>query len=101
MQPIIFLYQIFNKVIPEINVAIEWNGIYHIEPIKGNDALQKILNKDSKKLELCKEKGISLIVISDRTSHKKFIEETTNDLISKLKLYKVARMIGTAPTLTD
>ena len=48
-----------------------------------------------------KEKGISLIVISDRTSHKKFIEETTDDLIFKLKTYKMARMIGNAPTLTE
>jgi hypothetical protein len=61
--------------IPEINFAIEWNGIYHLEPIKGDDMFQKILQKDNKKIELCKELGISLLVISDRTSHKKFIEE--------------------------
>lgn len=75
--------------IPEINFAIEWNGIYHLEPIKGNEMFQKILQKDNKKIELCKELGISLLVISDRTSHKKFIEETTDDIINKLKQYEM------------
>jgi hypothetical protein len=74
--------------IPHLKLAIEWNGIYHILPIKGNESLQKIINKDNRKIELCKKLGITLITISDRTSHKKFIEETTNDLIEKLKLLK-------------
>jgi len=87
--------------IPELKLAIEWNGVYHLLPIKGNEALQKILQKDTKKLELCKTLGINLIVVSDRTSHKKFIEETTNDLIQKLKQFEMARGVGNAPTLAD
>jgi hypothetical protein len=87
--------------IPDIQLAIEWNGIYHIEPIKGEEILQKIINKDNIKIEMCKNLGINLIVISDRTSHKKFIEETTDDIVEKLKQYKLAWMVGNAPTLTD
>ena len=87
--------------IPHLKLAIEWNGIYHIEPIRGNDALQKIIGKDNKKQKLCKELGITLLTISDRTSHKKFIEETTNDLINKLQLLEMAGRVGNAPTLTD
>jgi hypothetical protein len=87
--------------IPNIKLAIEWNGIYHIEPIKGEEILQKIIKKDNTKIEMCKNLGINLIVISDRTSHKKFIEETTNDIVEKLQQYKLARMVGNAPTLTD
>lgn len=74
--------------IPEIKLAIEWNGVYHLLPIKGNDALQKILQKDYTKVEKCKLLGINLIVVSDRTSHKKFVEETTNDLVVKLKKWQ-------------
>jgi hypothetical protein len=80
--------------IPHLKLGIEWNGIYHIEPIKGNDALQKIIGKDNKKQELCKKLGITLLVISDRTSHKKFIENTTDDLINKLKLLKDGKAVG-------
>ena len=87
--------------IPEIKLAIEWNGIYHLLPIKGNDALQKILHKDNKKQEICKTLGINLIIISDRTSHKKFIEETTDDIVDKLKQLEMASRVGNAPTLTD
>lgn len=87
--------------IPEIQLAIEWNGIYHIEPIRGEETLQKIIKKDNTKIEMCKQLGINLIVISDRTSHKKFIEETTNDIVEKLKQYKMACSVGIAPTLTD
>lgn len=87
--------------IPSIKLAIEWNGIYHIEPIKGEETLQKIIKKDNTKIEMCKNLGINLIVVSDRTSHKKFIEETTDDIVKKLKQYKLARMVGNAPTLTD
>lgn len=87
--------------IPELKLAIEWNGIYHILPIKGNEALQKILHKDGLKQNMCAALGITLISISDRTSHKKFIEETTNDLVEKLKQLELATRIGNAPTLTD
>jgi len=74
--------------IPHIKLAVEWNGIYHILPIKGNESLQKILKKDTTKQEMCQSLGITLIVISDRTSHKKFIEETTDDLVEKLKKWQ-------------
>lgn len=83
--------------IPHLKLAIEWNGIFHLEPIRGQEVLQKIINKDNRKQELCKEKGISLLVISDRTSHKKFIEETTNKLIEKLKLIENAELHGIEP----
>lgn len=87
--------------IPHLKLGIEWNGIYHIEPIKGNDVLQKIIGKDLKKQIRCNKQGISLLVISDRTSHRKFIEETTDEIINKLKQLEMASRVGNAPTLTD
>lgn len=72
--------------IPHLKLGIEWNGIFHYEPIHGQSKLEKVQNKDSKKIFLCKEKGVELIVICDRTSHIKFIKETVNDVIDKLKV---------------
>lgn len=72
--------------IPEIRLAIEWNGIFHYEPIHGNHCLERVIKKDTFKIELCKSLGIELIVICDRTSHVKFIRETINTLINNLKI---------------
>ncbi len=82
--------------IPNIKLAIEWNGVFHYEPIRGLNSLEKIITKDNKKIELCKQLGIELIVICDRTSHIKFIKETINTLINNLK--KMAHPVGIAPT---
>lgn len=71
--------------IPEINLAIEWNGIFHYEPIRGKNCLEKITSKDNRKIELCKQLDIELIVICDRTSHLRFIMETINQLILNLR----------------
>lgn len=72
--------------IPELKLAIEWNGIFHYEPIHGLNQLEKIQHKDGKKIELCKSLGIELIIICDRTSHLRFIKETVNKLIENLKI---------------
>lgn len=76
--------------IPEIRLAIEWNGIFHYEPIRGQDGLERIMCKDNRKVELCRERGIELIVICDRTSHDVFIRETVTVLVEQLRpLYKI------------
>jgi very-short-patch-repair endonuclease len=71
--------------IPHLSLAIEWNGIFHFEQIHKKDCLSKVQQKDAFKKDKCKELGISLIVICDRTSHMSFIKETTNNLIDMLK----------------
>lgn len=76
--------------IPNIKMGIEWNGIYHLKPIQGDEKFQKVVKNDTKKLELCHQLGITLLVICDLTSHKKFIEETTDDIITKLKMIELA-----------
>lgn len=77
--------------IPEIKLAIEWNGIFHFEPIRGHDGLERVMRKDDHKVERCRELGIELIVICDRTSHDAFIRETVAELVLRLKpLYQMA-----------
>jgi hypothetical protein len=48
---------------PELNFAIEINGIMHYEPIYGQEQLMKIQANDKKKKIACKEKGIHLEVL--------------------------------------
>ena len=50
--------------IPSIGVAIEYQGIQHYEPVAvfgGEEKLQKRIELDKKKSELCKNNGIVLI----------------------------------------
>jgi len=49
--------------IPSLRLAFEINGIYHYEPIHGQDKLDSILVNDSHKFRDCIAGGISLCVI--------------------------------------
>ena len=70
--------------IPHLKIGIEWNGIYHFIKMNNEEKFKNIQNKDAKKLLLCKEKGIDLIVISDLKSHKKIINQEIENIIEKL-----------------
>lgn len=48
---------------PDINYAIEINGLFHYEPIYGKETLLAQKERDSRKRRLCKEKGIILRVV--------------------------------------
>ena len=72
--------------IPSLKLAFELNGIFHYEPIFGNDKLNQIQNNDSNKFQKCQEKGISLCII-DTSSQKRFTEQSSQkflDIISKI-----------------
>jgi hypothetical protein len=49
--------------VPSLKFAIELNGIFHYEPIYGNDKLQQITNNDTRKFQACLENGIELCII--------------------------------------
>jgi len=49
--------------IPSLNLAVELNGIFHYEPIFGEDKLQQIQNNDQRKFQACIEEGIELALI--------------------------------------
>jgi hypothetical protein len=55
--------------IPELNVGIEINGVFHYKPIFGEEKLEKIVRKDFEKYKICKSKNISLYIVKD-TSNK-------------------------------
>ena len=56
---------------PDLKIAIELNGIWHLKPIRGQVFLDKIKNKDQYKISRCKELGINLFVLEDHKSSNK------------------------------
>lgn len=72
--------------IPSLKLAFELNGIFHYEPIFGDNKLNQIQNNDSNKFQKCQEKGISLCII-DSSSQKRFTEQSSQkflDIIIKI-----------------
>ena len=73
--------------IPNINFAIEWNGIYHYKNIREN-LLEKTQEKDKRKVKKCSELNIDLYVVKDLVSSKKFIDKSINNIIEYInKIY--------------
>jgi hypothetical protein len=72
--------------IPSMNLAFEMNGIFHYEPIFGQDKLEQIQNNDSNKFQKCQEKNISLCLI-DTSGQKRFTEKSSQkylDIITQI-----------------
>jgi len=72
--------------IPSLRLAFELNGIFHYEPIFGQDKLTKTQNNDNRKFQACIENDISLCVID--TSQQKYVKDSTSqkylDIIVKI-----------------
>lgn len=66
--------------IPEINLAIEWNGIVHYRPIYGEAKLQNIQARDATKLKLAAEQNVHLVVIPDLISTDKAVKAAFKEL---------------------
>ena len=62
--------------IPAIKLAFELNGIYHYEPIYGEEKLKRVQNNDKRKFQACLQKGIALCSI-DTSSQKRFTEKSS------------------------
>lgn len=77
--------------IPSLKLAFELNGIFHYEPIFGQDKLSSIKNNDQRKFQACLEKNIELCIIdvSKMTNFKEskaviFLEIITNIINLKI-----------------
>jgi len=66
--------------IPELQLAIEWNGIVHFKPIYGQTKLDKVQTRDAEKLKIASNKDINLIVISDLVSDDKILKQAFDDV---------------------
>lgn len=67
--------------IPSLKLAFELNGIFHYEPIYGQDKLDQIQNNDDRKFQACLEQGIELCII-DTSTQKYFKEKTSKRFLS-------------------
>lgn len=79
--------------IPSLKLAFELNGIFHYEPIFGQEKLDRIINNDKRKFQACLEKGIEFCIIDtskqtyfkDKTSQQ-FLDIITNIINTKLTM---------------
>jgi hypothetical protein len=62
--------------IPSLNLAFELNGIFHYEPIHGQNKLNQIQNNDDRKFQACWERKIEFCIID--TSHQIYFKENTS-----------------------
>jgi hypothetical protein len=63
--------------IPSLNLAFELNGIFHYEPIFGENRLQNIKSNDNRKFQACLEQNIELCIIN--TSSQKYVKPSTSE----------------------
>lgn len=62
--------------IPSLKLAFELNGLFHYEPIWGDNRLDSIKNNDKRKFQACSEKYIGLCVID--TSKQRYVTPKTS-----------------------
>ena len=67
--------------IPSLKLAFELNGIFHYEPIYGEEKLQQTQNNDHRKFQACLEKGIELCII-DTSGQKRFTELSSKPFLN-------------------
>ncbi len=85
--------------IPALKLAFELNGIFHYEPIFGQDKLNQISCNDNRKFQACLEMKIALCII-DVSSLLNFKENKAIrflDIITKVINSKVIREEGLEP----
>ena len=62
--------------IPSLNLAFELNGIFHYEPIYGNNTLEKVQKNDISKTKACHDAKIDLCIID--TSAQSYVKPSTS-----------------------
>lgn len=73
----------FDFRFPELNLAIEINGIFHRKPIFGEEKLKRIKKNDRAKKRICKRDSIKLVVLSDKD--KNFTPKQGDELFEAIK----------------
>jgi hypothetical protein len=70
---------------PELNAAIEFNGIWHTKPIHGYEKLIKVKYNDECKKHKCNGMNMNLLIVEDNKSSSRSIKENINKSIDFLK----------------
>ncbi len=72
--------QHFDIWLPDWNVAVEYHGLQHFQPVDffgGEAAFKKNVERDKKKLNLARRHGIKLFVVTE--------EDNTSDLVQQIR----------------
>lgn len=89
--------------IPSLSLAFELNGIFHYEPIFGEEKLNKIQSNDKNKFQQCRENDISLCIID--TSAQKYTKPKTSkkylDIITNIIDEDGGRLRGRTENILD
>lgn len=72
--------------LPELKLAIEWNGKVHYYPIYGQDKLDNIKYRDYQKQLICQKLGIDLIIICDLKSDNLILEDSIQKVANIISL---------------
>jgi hypothetical protein len=83
--------------IPSFKLAFELNGIFHYEPIYGQDKLASIKNNDERKFQACLERGIELVII-DTSSMTYFKPKGAEIYLSIIKQITDRKLCGARGT---
>lgn len=86
--------------IPDLKLAIEWNGIVHFKPIYGQTKLDNIQQRDMEKQKIAVEKQINLIVIPDLVSSEKYVKESFQKIKIIINNLIKAPEVGIGPTVS-
>jgi len=78
--------------IPSLKLAFELNGIFHYEPIYGQDKLSKIQNNDNRKFQACIEQGIEFCIID--TSQQKYFKEQSSQKFLSIIIEIINKKLG-------
>ncbi len=85
--------------IPSLKLAIELNGIFHYEPIYGEEKLNRTQTNDTRKFQACLERGIELCIID--TSKMSYFKESRCkpylDIIINVMSQRIATMKENTP----
>lgn len=73
--------------IPSLRLAFELNGIFHCEPIFGQDKLNQVKINDELKFKACAENNITLCMID--TSRQKYFKESTSKQFLDIIIYHI------------
>lgn len=78
--------------IPDLKLAFELNGIFHYEPVYGEEKLMRMKTNDTRKFQACSENGISLCILDTynvkylkKERDKKFLDIIVNIIEEKLQ----------------
>ena len=77
--------------IPKLFLAFELNGAHHYNPIYGLEKLAQIQDQDARKISLCDELGIDLVVVDTRKANP-FSEEQGEAFLRVLRMEITSRL---------